>query len=107
MNLDDTLKIKKICRFAQLRKGENGNAIYCTDAHGKNPPNDKKFWKIDDKKVCIATSFEKKGKYFVSFVDYMKMELCKFKTPYVNLRDNSQMQSRSKNSDSQPTSWYW
>jgi hypothetical protein len=107
MNLNETLKIKKICKFAQLRKSIDGNAIYCTGAHGKNPPIDKKFRRINDREICIATRFEKRGKYFLSFVDYTKMELCNYKTPYVKLRDNSQMQSLSKKSDSQPTSWYW
>lgn len=82
--MDDSLKIRRICRFAQLRKGVDGcAAIYCTGGYGKNAPNIRRFWKINPGEVCLATRFtEIEKNQYVSFVNYAKMELCEYKERY-------------------------
>jgi hypothetical protein len=69
--------VREICSCAEYRNLKRGEAVFCTEAKGKNPPGCIQFMNIKSGEVCTATEFFSTGHADMdSYVDEVAMKKC-------------------------------
>ncbi|MDD5012590.1 MAG: hypothetical protein PHQ66_03025 [Candidatus Nanoarchaeia archaeon] len=79
MNLSDKT-VREICSCAQFRNLHRGDAVFCEEAKGGNPPSGIQFMDVNKGEVCLGTSFYSTGHSSMdSSVDVEEMKKCPYK----------------------------